>query len=67
MPTPPAPADDGLVTHVHTETPAQVAEYWTPERMEGAKPVPMPSVVAPPTPPAVPMPTPKVDKKSSNS
>ncbi len=51
--TPPAPVDDGLVTHVHTETPAQVAEYWTPERMGSAKPVPMP--------------TPKVDDKSSNS
>ena len=63
----PATADDGLVTHVHTETPAQVAEYWTPERMGSAKPVPMPSVVVPPTLPAVPMPTPKVDDKSSNS
>lgn len=44
--------DDGLVTHISEETPEQVAEYWTPERMREAKPVPMPTVVEPDTGPS---------------
>lgn len=47
-PKPPTPADDGLVTHVHSETPSQVAEYWTPDRMRDAQPVPMPVIIVPP-------------------
>lgn len=64
QPTQPVKDDDGLVTHVHTETPAQVTEYWTPERMQEARPVPMPSVVVPPT---IPPTTPAVGKKPTKS
>ena len=34
------------VSHVVTEDPTAVSDYWTPERMKSARPVPMP---APPT------------------
>ena len=37
--------DDGLVTHVASETPSDVEAFWTPERMKAASAVPMPNVV----------------------
>ena len=45
---PPKPADDGLVVHVHVQTPQEVAEYWTDERVDSAAPLPMPKVLVPP-------------------
>ena len=42
---PAQPEDDGLVTHVASETPGDVEAYWTPERMKAASAVPMPNVV----------------------
>jgi hypothetical protein len=60
----PAPKeDDGLVVHVHNQTPEEVAEFWTFERLNAAKPVPMPNVVAPP-PTGGAEQTPKKGKKS---
>jgi hypothetical protein len=41
--------DDGLVEHTPTETPEEVKAYWTPERMAGCRPVPMPNRVKFPT------------------
>jgi len=48
----PAPTTDakpvkskGLVSVKSTQTPEEVAAYWTPERMAAAQPVPMPNPV----------------------
>jgi hypothetical protein len=60
---PPQPADDGLVVHVHNQTAQEVAEYWTPDQMAAAKPVPMPKVVASPPPAGGSSPMPKKGKK----
>ena len=57
---PAQPEDDGLVVHVHNQSPEEVAEFWASERMNTAKPVPMPKVVVPPPPGATkPIPMPK--------
>lgn len=45
---PAQPEDDGLVVHIHNQSPEEVAEFWSSERMNTAKPVPMPKVVVPP-------------------
>jgi len=41
--TPPAPDDDGLVSHTEEKSPAEVRAYWTEERIAAARPVPMPT------------------------
>ncbi|MEZ0070728.1 hypothetical protein [Planotetraspora sp. GP83] len=36
--------DPGVVSKEINEDPDEVADYWTPEKMEGAEPMPMPQV-----------------------
>jgi hypothetical protein len=60
---PAQPEDDGLVVHVHNQTPEEVANFWTFERRNAAKPVPMPEVVVSP-PAAGAEQTPQNGKKS---
>lgn len=37
-------ADPGVVSEALTNDPDEVAGYWTPERMEDARPMPMPEI-----------------------
>lgn len=39
--------DDSVVS-ITEQSPAEVEEYWTPERMRNAQPMPMPSIDGPP-------------------
>lgn len=58
------PADDGLVSHTHPETPDEVERFWTEQRRRGAVPVPMPARVPPAGHPPVP---PDQDKDRTES
>lgn len=41
------PEDDGLVIHVYNQSPEEVAQFWSSERMNNAKPIPMPTIPLP--------------------